>query len=161
MVLWFLLPNENKKMLYWLLLTVQNLYIAGSQTKKRQYNFMSGNCGTTFQSMWIKQLDKFMERKCTLGTITKVTFWIRNFPSHKSLEGGKCCEEELLYLYCVPVFRSRHQLVPLGSWGNLLSYMVLLFSCTSVHKSSVLPLGEVTASVELGTLWEMSVILTF
>lgn len=122
---------------------------------------MPGNRGTTFQSMWVKQLDKFMERKCTLGTITKVAFWLRNFLRHKSPEGGKCSEEELLYLYCVPVFLPRHQLVPLGSWGRLLSCMVQLFSCPGVHNRTVLPLGEVTASVELGTLWEMSLIVTF
>lgn len=122
---------------------------------------MPCNCGTTFQLMWIKQLDKFMERKCTLETISKVTFWLRNFLSHKSPEEGKCSEEELLYLYCVPVFLSRRQLVPLGSWGGLLSYMVQLFSCPGVPKSTVMPLGEVTTSVEMGTLWEMSLILTF
>lgn len=122
---------------------------------------MPANCGITFQLMWIKQLDKFMERKCTLGTITKVTFWLRNFLSHKSPEGGRCSEEHLVYLYCVAIFLSRHQLVSLGSWGGLLSCRVQLFSCTGVHKSTVLPLGEVTTSVELGTLWEMSVILTF
>lgn len=122
---------------------------------------MLGSCGTTFQLMWIKQLDKFTERKCTLGTITKVTFRLRNFLSCKSPKGGKGSEKELLYLYCVPESLSRHQLVPLGSWGRLMSNMVQLFSCTGVHKSTVLPLGEATTSVELGTLWEMSVILTF
>lgn len=39
--------------------------------------------------------------------------------------------------------------------------MVQLFSCTGEHKSAVLPLGEVIASAELGTLLEMSVKLTF
>lgn len=131
------------------------------QTKGNTAFFMPGKCGMTFQLMWINQLDKFTEGKCTLGTTTKVTFWLRNFLSHKSPKGEKCSEEELLYLYCAPVFLSRHQLLPLGSWGRLLSYMVQLFSCTGVHKSTVLPLGEVTAFVELVTLWEMSVILTF
>lgn len=47
-----------------------------------------------------------------------------------------------------------HYRAEVGCWA-------LLFSCSGKHKSAILPLGEMTASVELGTLWEMSVILTF
>lgn len=63
---------------------------ARSQTNKRQYSFMLGNCGTTFHMMlWIKDLDKLMEGKLTEGTITKSIFWLRNFLSHKSPDNGK------------------------------------------------------------------------
>ena len=74
---------------------------------------------------------------------------------------GKFFEEELLYFYCVPVFLSWHPLLPPGRWCRVLSYTVLVFSCTGEDNNTVLPLGEVIASVELGTSREMSAILTF
>lgn len=90
MVLWFPAPIRERVNAALTLIYCAKLIDDRSQTNKRQYSFMLGNCGTTFHMLlWIKQLDKFMEGKLTAGTFTKLTFWLRNFLSHKSLYNGK------------------------------------------------------------------------
>lgn len=161
-VLWFPTPVGGWENAVLTLIYCAKLIDARSQTNKRQHSFMLGNCRTTFHMIsWIKQLGKFMEGKLTAGTIAKLTFWLGNFLSHKSLDNGKILWRGVtlfLSCSCIPLLTT---LLPPGSWGRVLSYTVQLFSCTSKHKSNVLPLGEIIASVELGTPWEMSVILTF
>lgn len=131
------------------LIYLADLIDAKFQASKRQYSFL-GNCGATFH-MIFRQIHGGKIHSGNNCKANILAFFLR----HRSLDSGKGLwigVSILLFCSCIPLLAST---ITTREMRQGVRYRV--FSCTGEPKSPVWLLGEVIASVKLGTLQVMSV----